>query len=167
MESFEQLFKQYTPMIHSIMRSLNIYKNKEEFFQVGLVGLWEASKRFDADKGSFTSYAYTYIRGLFLTEMRKSNKQSDHNIPAKEEFWEYIEDECSICPLEKEFLLCYCTISRLTENQTKWVLYHCLSGLSIMEISEREKVSLSAVKSWRAGAKEKLRKAVEECMFLQ
>jgi hypothetical protein len=33
LESFEQLTKQYTPMIHKIINSLHIYKNRDEFFQ--------------------------------------------------------------------------------------------------------------------------------------
>ncbi|CAM3926654.1 sigma-70 family RNA polymerase sigma factor [Mesobacillus zeae] len=160
MESFEQLHHQYTPMIHSIMHSLHIYKNKDEFFQLGMIGLWEASKRFDEDKGSFTNYAYNTIRGLFLTELSKSSRIEQSMISVKDEFWDTIKDESPSSPLETELLLGYCTGSRLTEMQTKWVLCHCLHGMSIKEIAQTESVSPSAVKQWRAGARDKLRKAI-------
>jgi RNA polymerase sigma factor (sigma-70 family) len=155
LESFEQLAQTYEPMIHKIIHSLHIYKNKEEFFQIGLIGLWEASRRFDPDKGNFTNYAYTYIKGLLLMEMKKDNKHEERNAYPKEEFWLSVEDSHSVCPLEEETLLTYCPA--LTANQRKWVMYTALDNLSISEIAKKEKVSVSAVKNWRAGAREKIK----------
>jgi RNA polymerase sigma factor (sigma-70 family) len=154
LEGFEQLAQTYGPMIHKIINSLNIYKNREEFYQHGLIGLWEASKRFDPDKGNFTNYAYTCIKGCLMMEMRKVSKHEERNVYPKEEFWQTVEDDDSIRPLEKEILLSYCT--NLTTNQRKWVIYTAMDDLSIKEIAEKEKVSISAVKNWRAGAREKL-----------
>lgn len=157
MESFDQLAVQYTPMIHKIIRSLNIYKNKDEFYQLALIGLWEASERFDSSKGDFTTYAYSIIKGKIQNEMTKANKIADSTTPAKEEFWYSIEDESATILFEADTLLSYCKNGLLSENQTKWVLYFSLKGLNISEIAELEQVSVSAVKAWRAGAKEKLR----------
>ncbi|MBU8881121.1 sigma-70 family RNA polymerase sigma factor [Bacillus sp. FJAT-29790] len=159
MESFEQLAKQYEPMIHKVMRTLHIYKNQEEFFQLGLIALWDAKKRFNQEKGSFTNYAYSYIKGRLLTEMTKSNKYQERSVYPKEEFWEVIEDPCVEVPFEVKLLLTYC--DQLTENQTKWVLYTCVEDLTVKEIAEKENVSMSAVKAWRKGAKEKLRGNLE------
>ncbi|AIE61405.1 sigma-70 family RNA polymerase sigma factor [Bacillus methanolicus] len=161
MESFEQLARQYEPMIHKLIFTANIYKNKEEFFQLGLISLWEASQRFNPEKGNFTNYAYTYIKGKFMTELTKANKHEERNIYPKEEFWEFIVDPITEDPFEVNFLLSYC--EPLTPNQTKWVLYTFLDGLTIKEIAEKENVSVSAVKSWRKGAKEKLRESLKSC----
>lgn len=158
MESFDQLALQYTPMIFKIIRSLNIYKNKDEFYQLALIGLWEASERFDSTKGDFTSYSYSLIKGKIQNEMTKANKEAASTTTAKEEYWVSIEDQFATIPFEEDTLLSYCTSSKLTENQTKWILYHFLKGFNIKEIAEIEQVSLSAVKAWRTGAKEKLRK---------
>ncbi len=159
MESFEQLAKQYEPMIHRIIRSLNIYKNIEEYYQVGLIGLWDAKECFDAEKGNFTNYAYTYIKGRILNELSKASKQEERTVYPKEEYWELIEEPHEQQPLEVEFLLACC--EGLTEKETKWVLAACLTDLSIKEIAEKEQVSVSAVKQWRAGAKRKLRGRLE------
>lgn len=159
MESFEQLAKQYEPMIHKIMHTLHIYKNKEEFFQLRLIALWEAHERFDPKKGRFTNFAYTYIKGRFLTEMTKNNKHEDRSVYPKEEFWDVIEDTSLEQPFEVKFLLSYC--ESLTENQTKWVLYTCIDHLTIKEIALKEGVSESAVKAWRKGAKERLKGSLE------
>lgn len=159
LESFEQLAEQYGPMIHKIIYSLHIYKNREEFYQHGLIALWEASRRFDPTKGHFSTYVYPYIRGFILMELSNANKEEGRIVYPIVEFWETVEDLYSESPLEKEILLSYCP--SLSPNQRKWVLFTVLGGLSVKEIAEREKVSISAVKSWRSGAREKLKVLVE------
>lgn len=155
MDRFEQIAEKYENMIHKIMHSLHIYKNQEEFFQIGLIALWEANKRFNPEKGAFSSFAYAYIKGRLLTELTKNSKNDERNVYPKEEFWDVIEDPFIEQPFEKKFLLTYC--EALTENQTKWVLYTCIDGLTVAEIAEKEGVSVSAVKAWRKGAKSKLK----------
>jgi RNA polymerase sigma factor (sigma-70 family) len=47
----------------------------EDLFQEGFIGLMEAAKRFDPDKGNrFSSYAVPYIRGYMLTLIGKQKK---------------------------------------------------------------------------------------------
>jgi RNA polymerase sigma factor (sigma-70 family) len=155
MEDFEQLAKLYEPMIHKVIRSLNIYKNQEDYFHIGLVGLWEAAEAFNPQKGEFTNYAYSYVKGQILNEMNRNNRFEERSFHPKEEYWESVEETNADHPLELDFLLSYC--EGLTEKETKWVIYTCIDFLSIREIAEKENVSLSAVKQWRSGAKKKLK----------
>jgi RNA polymerase sigma factor (sigma-70 family) len=160
MQNFDQLAKQYEPMIYKIISSLNIYKNKEEYFHTGLVGLWEAAEAFDPDKGDFTNYAYTYIKGQMLNEMNRNNRIEERSIYPKEEYWETVEEPNAHNPLETELLLSYC--QELSEKEAKWVIYSFVDFLSIKEIAEKENVSVSAVKQWRSGAKRKLKNSLLE-----
>jgi DNA-directed RNA polymerase len=159
MESFDQLAKQYEPMIHKIIHSLHIYKNVEEYYQVGLIGLWDAKECFDAEKGKFSTYAYSYIKGRILNELTRVSKQEERVVYPKEEYWEMIEEPNPEHPFEVEFLLSYC--QDLTPKETKWVLASCLTDMSIKDIADKEHVSISAVKQWRSGAKRKLRGLLE------
>lgn len=154
MESFDELVVQYKPMIHKIIQTLHIYKNEDEFYQTGLIGLWEASQSFDERKGSFSNYAYTYIKGKMLTQMSKNNQVNERLIHPKEEYWETIEGQESLY-LETETIKDYC--NGLTEKEAKWVLAMSIGQLSIKELAEREKVSVSAVKQWKSGAIRKLK----------
>jgi RNA polymerase sigma factor (sigma-70 family) len=154
-ETFEQLAIQFEPMIHKIIQSLHIYKNQDQFYQTGLISLWEASKSFDVEKGKFSNYAYTYIKGKIQSEMSGDNKLLDKNIYPKEEYWDTIEDQDSGRPLEVELLLSYC--KDLTKKETKWVLSTFIDSLTVREIAESENVTVSAVKQWRSGAIGKLR----------
>ncbi len=155
MDSFEKLVKQYTPMIHKIIHSLNIYQSQEEFFQTALIGLWEAQNGFNVNKGSFTNYAYTSIKGKLQLELTKSSKYASRNMYPKEEYWETIEDEAATLQLEDEVLLSYC--QGLTEKETIWVMAAFGNDLSVREIAAREHVSISAVKQWKMNALKKLR----------
>ncbi|MFT9598673.1 sigma-70 family RNA polymerase sigma factor [Mesobacillus sp.] len=162
MENFEQLSRQYEPMIHKIISSLNIYKNKEDYFHTGLVGLWEAAEAFDPDKGDFTNYAYSYIKGQILNEMNRNNRLEERSVYPKEEYWEGVEEPNVHHPLELEFLMSYC--EDLTEKETRWVIYTCVDFLSVREIAQKENVSVSAVKQWRASAKKKLKEQLIEVL---
>jgi RNA polymerase sigma factor (sigma-70 family) len=154
-ESFDQLAEQYTAMIHKIIHSLHIYKNVEEFYQIGLIGLWEARKSFDVTKGDFTSYAYLYIKGRLLSELTKASNHWEHTVFPKEEYWETVEEYHAEQPCEIQVLLSYC--EGLTKNQVKWVVYTFIDDLSVREIAAKERVSVSAVKQWRNGAREKIK----------
>lgn len=157
---FLPLFEQYENMIWKVIHSLKIYKNLEDYFQIGLIALWEAYKGFDEEKGAFHSYAFSYIRGRILTELRRNSKSESALVYPEDVYWKLLHDENTLNLCEKEILLSYC--KTLTENQTKWVLYTFLYDLSVYEIAAMEGVSPSAVKSWRKGAKEKIKKSIME-----
>lgn len=146
-------------MIYKIIHTLHIYKNHEEFYQTGLIGLWEASLSFDPSKGKFTNYAYTTIKGKMLDTIKQSHKHEERSVYQKEEFWSLIEDENPASLLEMETLGIYC--EGLTDKEGKWVIASCRDCIPISEIAKREKVSVSAVKQWRVGALRKLREQVE------
>ncbi|WP_449622743.1 sigma-70 family RNA polymerase sigma factor [Robertmurraya sp. Marseille-Q9965] len=154
MEHFDELEKKYEAMIWKIIHSLHIYKNQQEFYQTGLIALWEAHKGFIENKGNFTSYAFAFIRGKIMTELTRRKKHEERSIFPEEEFWNLIEDESVNPLLEGETILSYCV--KLTEHQKKWVLYTALADLSIKEIAEIEQVSISAVKAWKKGARQKI-----------
>jgi RNA polymerase sigma factor (sigma-70 family) len=158
-ESFDELVVQYQPMIRKIIKSLHIYKNQHEFYQTGLIALWEAAQVNDERKGSFSNYAYTSIKGKMLSEMTQNNQYKERNIlPPKEEFWDRLEGQESPPFLEKETIQSYC--DGLTKKEATWVIESYINELSIKEIAEREKVTISAVKQWKLGALRKLKEKV-------
>lgn len=166
MESFEQLAAQYETMIHKIMHSLNIYKNKEEFYQLGLITLWEAWKNHDPEKGTLLSYAYSMIKGKIMNELTNQNKQSQQFFYPKDEFWELIEDPSPFSAIDHTHeLLKRCRL--LSANQLKWLQYTLCDQMSVKEIAEKEQVTPSAVKNWRHGAREKLKNIMENNRFLE
>lgn len=156
MDSFQTTLEGFEPMIHQIIRSLSIYKNHDEFYQIGLIALWEATIKFNDEKGHFSSYAYATIRGKMLTELTKLRKWEEQNAYPSEDFWELNEDMTAEQPLELVTLLAYC--NGLTHIQRNWVIMTFYYGMNTREIAEKEQVSIAAVKKWRTRSMMKLRK---------
>lgn len=153
MENFNEIVKQYEPMIHKIILTLGIYKNREEFYQTGLIALWQAAERYDKNRGAFSSFAYPYIKGYLQTEMTKRNKHSEQYVCVDDESWSLIPDLSCPIPFEWEHIDC----EYLSDREKKWLMYTVNQGLSVKEIALLEDVSQSAVKLWRSGARRKLR----------
>jgi DNA-directed RNA polymerase len=149
---FEQLAQQYSNMIHSIIHKMHIYKNQDEFYQIGLIALWEASEKFDEEKGEFSHYAYMMIRGRLLQHLQKENKWEDACIHPDELYWDTIECETRL--LEMEDLLSH--FHHLSDLQKKWAVLHFFHGLSNRDIAEMEKVSIRKVQAWKELAMKKV-----------
>lgn len=154
-ERFEQIVEDYEAMIYHVMHSLGIYKNQEEFYQTGLIALWDADQRFEGEKGKFSSYAYSYIKGRMMTELTRNNRIDERNVYPDDDFWEVAVDEHDVALLEMEQLESYC--KELNERQKTWVIDTFYYGLSVREIAAKEGVSESAVKKWRTAAMKKIR----------
>jgi RNA polymerase sigma factor (sigma-70 family) len=154
---FEKLHQQFQPMIYHAMKRLAIYKNEQEFYQIGCIALWEASLRFKKEKGEFKSFAYAYIIGRmksFLTEERmKQEKETGLGDVSVQE--ETCENDFSAILSES---LIDRISSLLTANQSKWIKAYCLYGHTPSEIANDEGVSVAAVKAWRRDAIARLRK---------
>jgi RNA polymerase sigma factor (sigma-70 family) len=154
---FESLHQQFEPMIYHIMGKLEIYKNQQEFYQIGCIALWEASLRFNAEKGEFKSYAYSYIIGRM-----KSALTSDRVKQEKESPFAFILNQEEQSSDEFTHLLAHSVIDSistiLTFNQSKWLKAYCLNGKTPSEVAKDEGVSVSAVKAWRRDAIAKLKK---------
>lgn len=160
MENFEEVANQYNRMIYHIIHRLHLYKNIDEYYQIGLIGLWEAHKRYIPGKASFTTYAYSFIRGRILSELTKMNRHDERYVCQVNAFFETAHDFSLKQPLELEMLLAYC--GSLTRKEKMWVIYTFYHDLDIKEIAQLEKVSISAVKKWRKTAIEKIKMRFKE-----
>lgn len=162
MDNFEKLVQQYTPMMYKIMHSLKIYKNLEHFHSIALQALWEASVKYDHQSSSFSTFAYTIIRGRLLNELQIESRYDRQNVPSLIDLLEYnlnhsYTHEYAI--EEAEAILQYC--ESLTENQKRWVIHTFLYDHSLDDIATIYQVAKPVVKSWRRSALDKLRKQLK------
>lgn len=143
-------------MIHQIIRRLSIYKNKDDFFQIGLIALWEAYEKFDSKQGEFLNYAYMTVKGRMINEIKRQQKRELSAISL--EHFDGIEDGILDCyeSLQRENMAVY--TEHLTENQKRWLVLTFIEQKTLAEIASTYDVSVAAVKSWRKSALQKLRK---------
>lgn len=155
-QSFSEVLEQYEKMIKNQIKSLNIYKNYDEYYQTGLIALWKAWKNYDDSKGKFSAYAYVTVRGSMLEKLRKE-AQYEERFPVLDENItdSYLEDF-----LEKELFESY--LITLTEKQKTWAFEAIYNGKSLAQIANEYETTVEAVKSWRKGALKKLRKQLSQ-----
>ena len=148
---FEQLVAQYSNMIHSLIHSLRIYKNQDEFYQVGLIALWEGSQHYNEQKGVFAPYIYKFVKGKLLTHLKKEKKLENKFIYSENEDGFHLTHKDTL--LEMEDLLSH--FYHLTDLQKKWVVLHFYYGFSNRDIAEMENIALRKVRAWGDRAMEK------------
>ncbi|WAA12058.1 sigma-70 family RNA polymerase sigma factor [Fervidibacillus halotolerans] len=160
MKTFEEIEKEMRPMIFSIIRGLNIYKNYDEYVQIGLIGLWKAYITYDPKIGAFPTYAYHYIRGTILTELRKEKKKEERELQVKEEDWKIIggsvHDELFIHQFIFEELL-----AKLPEKKQQLARLYFYEGIELKEIAKRFQIGYSTAKLWKREVIHYLRKEWE------
>lgn len=154
-EPFEEVLEQYSPMIHHIIHSLHIYKNQDYYLQEGMIALWEATVTFEAEKGAFTSYAYSTIRGKLLNYLKKEIKFAATEEPSDDFKLDAIPYHESTIREDMEAYT-----QNLTENQRKWLVEYIINNKKIEEIACETGATASAVKSWRRGALRNIKNVV-------
>jgi RNA polymerase sigma factor (sigma-70 family) len=155
-EPFEEVLYNFMPLIKAQIRALRIYKDYENYFQVGMIALWDAYRNFDSTKGSFSNYAYHTVRGKLKTELRKQSNVQQH---------EKMKEDIILGHYEETYLqseMVQALLQQLTTKQRKWFYYAIIEHMTPSEIALQEGVSTEAVKSWRRQALRKLKKQYKQ-----
>ena len=82
------LFIKYEKIIYYVLRKLNLYNERDTYYDIGLIGLVKAGNTYDSSKGfEFSTYAYSVIRSEILSYIRnlffvatKSNANPDKTL---------------------------------------------------------------------------------------
>ncbi len=160
MEDFKSLVNQYNPLIHHLIRKLNIICDKDEFYQIGLIALWEASQTYNPEKGQFISYAYKSIQGKMLIQLCKATKIGGREVKKSPEYWDLLKVEEEVSFLEwyfpKDFL------TSLTNNQYIWLAEYIQFGKTITDIAYEYNTTYATVKSWKRTTLKRLKIYLEQ-----
>lgn len=142
----EEEINEYSNLIHSITHYFSGYKNKDDLYQAGIIGLLEAYKHYDNTYNTkFSTYAYTYIYGEMSKLVRedknikigrniiklKSSIEKAKNILEQKLYREPTIDELSLfleIPKEEiEYAINTITTTSIDEpinNEGKEITYH-------------------------------------------
>lgn len=61
-------------LIYFVLRKMNLYDKRNDYYDIGLIGLVKAANKFDPDKGyKFNTWAVQCIRSEILQDIRKGN----------------------------------------------------------------------------------------------
>ncbi|MET1015122.1 MAG: sigma-70 family RNA polymerase sigma factor [Paenisporosarcina sp.] len=159
METFEEVLEQYEPMIYACIRKLRIYKNYTEFIQAGRVGLWQAWKRYDQDRGEFAPYAYRSIYGTMLDELKKSVANEQNLVPTKSVVIERIMSDSDDRTFINEFI--DEAISHLKSTDQLLIQLLFIKGYTLDEVAHHMNISKSNLKKKRQRILKKLKERMK------
>ena len=139
------LISSYERLVYSIISKYSTESNKEDLFQVGMLGILDASQKYNHNMGvKFTSFAYKYILGEVLKYLREDrNIRISRDIIndykrimiAKERYYKSYGRPASLIELSK--------ILGISENRIKEALDYNGNEISLYKlISEDEKITL-------------------------
>ncbi|CDQ38794.1 sigma-70 family RNA polymerase sigma factor [Virgibacillus salexigens] len=168
--TFEEVLAQNERRIHYHIHRLKIRDPHQEFFQEGLVAMWNAYETYHADKGPLATYFNYAIRNRMIDLIRKQTKERE-NVKAYIEqqkiktmtgnYYQKGTSNYSVKQMESvhfdEKIFLSEAKKVLTEKQWKWLNLFAVQNLTMKEIAEMEGVSIDAVKSWGREARKKLR----------
>ncbi|GAA0428378.1 hypothetical protein GCM10008983_00830 [Lentibacillus halophilus] len=167
--TFDDIFKQNERRIHYQIHKMNIRDPHQEFFQEGLVALWNAYETYQPDKGSMATYFNYMIRNRLIDRMRRDNRRDEiKKLAAHEQQTQYTDGNYhrgtegarpitanSPLPLDDSNLWKNLQ-SQLTDKQWKWVNYAIIQEMPYKKIAELEHTTVDAVKNWGRQVKKKL-----------
>jgi DNA-directed RNA polymerase len=84
----DALVRKYEPLILSVLaKKLPAFIGDDDLIQAGRIALWRSAKRYDPDKGKFSTYAYKVIYHAMLKELgrRKNEVSLNAVVPGEEE----------------------------------------------------------------------------------
>lgn len=168
--TFEEVFEQNERRIHYHLHKLNIRDPHQDFFQEGLVALWNAYENHEADKGPMATYFNCMIRNRLIDKVRRENRftandekviterknelNDGNHFKASETAYPLIDaDDISV----KDPYFWNDLKANLTSNQWKWVEHFIIKDLTVKEIATLENKTEDAVKSWGRQVRKKLR----------
>jgi RNA polymerase sigma factor (sigma-70 family) len=168
--TFEEIFKQNERRIHFYIHKMNVRDPHQEFYQEGIVAMWNAYETYQPDKGPLSTYFNYTIRNRMIDLMRKRNRDQEKQALSIEGQKTALGDGHSYSKGQVSYPLMSGTDivlenpdfwkeirAQLSDNQWKWVKHFIIEGMKLKEIAAQEGVTVDAVKSWAREAKRKLR----------
>ncbi|PEK04092.1 sigma-70 family RNA polymerase sigma factor [Bacillus wiedmannii] len=142
----------YEGMIVNQIKKLGIYQDHEEYYQCGLIGLWHAYERFDAEKGSFPAYAVVTVRGYILERLKKESALQERNV--------YVGEYEEIFTFEDAEIRAKDFMSVLDEKEKYIIFERFFVGKTMGEIASEMEMTYYQVRWVYRQALEKMRNSL-------
>lgn len=157
--SFEEVLKQFEPMIYHLINKYRIRDCDGDFYQEAIIALWRAWQDYDEKKMKFSSYAYFRIDKALLSLIRNQKKQYD-----RDEYYVTLFQAEGITEdfnLPVDFVWLDQIKQALTQKQWLWFKGHILEDKTLKTIAAENGVTENDVKNWSRYARKRLKFTME------
>lgn len=119
--NFSELVEEKDYLIKTCIRRLNIYRDMEDFYQIGLIALYKAYISYDAKKDSyhnFDVYAYYIILNYMKNELTRQNARKQE-VTYPDGQWEWVKEPENLEDLVTNKLFFEELMKQLTDEDRK------------------------------------------------
>ncbi|WP_048601835.1 sigma-70 family RNA polymerase sigma factor [Rubeoparvulum massiliense] len=157
----EEVWRKYQPLIYASIKRLHIRREREDAYQVAVLALVEAWRRFNPEKGHFGAYAKRYIYGYLLKWIKGEEPWSGYLSIYLQDDQDgeerHTRDRQLACVDEQPSEL-EAYFEGLSPNERLFVQKIWIEGLKLVELAALKGVSPQTVQTWGKRAKKKIQK---------
>ncbi|MER2028975.1 MAG: sigma-70 family RNA polymerase sigma factor [Solibacillus sp.] len=154
MQNVEQLIFENETLIKKVIYKLKIYRDLDEYMQVGRIALWQALQKFDDTKGDFTMFAYMTVKYAIIRSLAKANHVSEHELAVEEDVIIINSRQHNLVASSLEWPEWF---EELNEDEQFLLIALYEKELSLKEIADKYKLSYETIKKRRQRLLSKLR----------
>lgn len=154
MQDVEQLIFENETLIKKVIYKLKIYRDLDEYMQVGRIALWQAFQKFDDTKGDFAMFAYMTVKYAIIRALSKANHVSEHELSVEEDVIIVNSQQHNLVTSSLEWPEWFEELNK-DEQFLLVALYE--KELSLKEIADKYKLSYEILKKRRQRLLSKLR----------
>lgn len=153
-EDFTEVEEQYAPLISALIRKLHIYRDYDDYRQVGKVALWLAWTRFDGDKGDFMPFAFRTVHGAMLDELAREGRYAKLFLLSEGGHFEELEMQ-----VQEEKLPEWVAGVALKEKEKKLLNELFVEDKGVKQLAELYGISVAGMKKRKSRLLEKIKES--------
>lgn len=157
MQDLEQLIYENETIIKKVIFKLKIYRDLDEYMQIGRIALWQASKKFDDTKGDFAMFAYMTVKFAVFRALSKANDVSQHEFGVEEGVLDFNSEPQHLITSKVEWPEWF---DELNKEEQLLIIALYEEELSVKEIADKYKTPYETIKKRRQRLLSKLKKIV-------
>ena len=158
MQDVEKLISESETLIKKVIYKLKIYRDFDEYMQIGRIALWQALQKYDATKGDFAMFAYMTVKYAVIRALSKANHITEHELA--------VEEDVIIINSQQQYLITTGLewpewFEELNKEEQFLLIAMFEKELSLKEIADKYKLSYETIKKRRQRLLSKLRGLLE------
>lgn len=154
----EQDIVKYRYIVEMVLNKLRIYVNRDEYRQVGLIGLWQALVKYDASVCALEPYLYTQVRFHIMNELRRKYRQMEKEVQDEQVFL-YLAQNDDVHKSQIELIE---LLEELCVEERQLIEYAYFHGYQVRELAKIFGVAEVTIKKRKKRVLEKLRHLIME-----
>ncbi|MEK5184766.1 sigma-70 family RNA polymerase sigma factor [Solibacillus sp. FSL R5-0691] len=154
MQDVEKLISESETIIKKVIYKLKIYRDFDEYMQIGRIALWQALQKYDATKGDFAMFAYMTVKYAVIRALSKANHITEHELA--------VEEDVILVNSQQQYLITTGLewpewFEELNKDEQFLLIALFEKELSLKEIADTYKLNYETIKKRRQRLLSKLR----------